>query len=91
MKKFRLDYILDVFALVFAGTQPEDLIKYIQLALGILATLVSIAFSIWQWWKRASKDGKITEEEFKEGADIIRDGTNEIKHHLEDKNKSKGE
>lgn len=91
MKKFRLDYILDGFGFVLFGVQVDELLKWVQLGLTILATLVSIAFSIWQWWKKASADGKITEEEFKEGADIIRDGTNEIKHHLEDKNKSKGE
>lgn len=90
MKKFRVDYIFDGIALVFAGIQPEVLFQYIQLGLGILATLISIAFSLWQWWKRAKQDGKITEEEFKEGADIIKNGTNEIKHHLEDKN-DKGE
>ena len=87
MKKFRIDYVFDGLALIFAGIQPEVLFQCIQLGLGILATLLSIAFSVWQWWKKASQDGKITEEEFKEGADIIKNGTEEVKHHLEDKNK----
>ena len=85
MKKFRLDYIFDGIALVFAGIQPEVLFQYIQLGLGILATLLSIAFSIWQWWKRASKDGKITEEEIQEGIDILKKGENDLK------DKKKGE
>ena len=82
----RVDYIFDSIAIVFASVQPEVLFRYISLVLSILATLVSLAFSIWNWWKKAKEDGKITKEEFKEGADIIRDGTNEIKHHLEYKN-----
>lgn len=85
MKKFRLDYIFDGIALVFAGIQPEVLFQYIQLGLGILATLLSIAFSIWQWWKRASKDGKITEEEIQEGIDILKKGEDDLK------DKKKGE
>ena len=85
MKKFRIDYIFDGIALTFASIQPEALFQYISLILSILATLVSIAFSLWQWWKKANQDGKITKEEFKEGADIIKNGTDEVKHHLEDK------
>lgn len=86
MKKFRFDYVFDGIALIFAGIQPEVLFQYIQLGLGILATLLSIAFSIWQWWKRASQDGKITEDEIKEGIDILKKG----KDDLNDKGK-KGE
>lgn len=89
MKKFRLDYIFDCLALVFAGIQPEVLFQYIQLGLGILATIISLAFSIWQWWKKAKQDDKITKEEFKEGADIIQGGIEEVKHHLEDKDERK--
>lgn len=85
----RVDYLFDCIAIIFASIQPEVLFQYISLGLSILATILSIAFSIWQWWKKANKDGKITEEEFKEGAEILKHGSDEIKHHLEDK--SKGE
>ncbi|MBR2651407.1 hypothetical protein IKD48_01120 [bacterium] len=83
----RFDYIFDGVAIVFASIQPEVLFQYISLGLSILATLLSISFSIWQWWKKAKKDGKITSEEFKEGVEIIQNGTKELQHHLEDKNK----
>ena len=59
----RLDYLFDVSALVLAIAQNDVLLKYIQLALGIIATLLSIAYTIWKWWKKASADGKITKEE----------------------------
>ena len=83
----RIDYIFDSIAIVFASVQPEVLFRYVSLALSIFATLISIAFSIWQWWKKAKQDGKITEDEIKEGAKIIQDGTDKIKHTLDDKDK----
>lgn len=83
----RIDYIFDSIAIVFASVQPEVLFRYVSLALSIFATLISIAFSIWQWWKKAKQDGKITEDEIKEGAKIIQDGTEKIKHTLDDKDK----
>ena len=79
MKKFRVDYILDLFALTLAGVQVEEILKWVQLAFGILATLISIAFSLWQWWKRAKQDGKITEEEIQEGIEILHKGEEALK------------
>ena len=73
MKNTRLDYILDVVAITLGITQGEELLRYIQLGFGILATLISIAFSIWKWWKKASADGKITKDEIKELSDELKD------------------
>lgn len=73
MKNTRFDYILDVVAITLGLTQGEDLLRYIQLGFGILATLISIAFSIWKWWKKASADGKITKDEIKELSDELKD------------------
>lgn len=79
MKKFRVDYILDLFALTLAGVQVEEILKWVQLAFGILATLISIAFSLWQWWKRAKQDGKITKEKIQEGIEILHKGEETLK------------
>ena len=78
MSKFRLDYVLDGIALYLASIQVDEILKYVQLIAGILATIISIAFSIWKWWKKASADGKITKDEIKDGIEIIKD-------HLDDK------
>lgn len=79
MKKFRLDYIFDGIALALAGIQVEEVFKWVQLSVGLLATILSVAFTLWQWWKRAKKDGKITEEEINEGIDILNNGIDELK------------
>lgn len=78
MSKFRIDYVLDGIALYLASIQVDEILKYVQLIAGILATIISIAFSIWKWWKKASADGKITKDEIKDGIEIIKD-------HLDDK------
>lgn len=88
MKKFRFDYVLDGIAFVLFGVQVDELLKWVQLGLTILATLVSIAFSIWQWWKKASADGKITEDEVNEAIDIIKKPLND-KEEKEKKNNDK--
>lgn len=73
MKDTRIDYVLDALAIALGLSQGQELLSYIQLGLGILATIVSIAFSIWKWWKKASADGKITSEEIKELSDDLKD------------------
>lgn len=64
-------------ALVYLGAaiQPEVLFKWIQLGLGILLTLVGIAYKIWCWYRKAKADGKITGEEIKE---LIKENKDEV-------------
>ena len=76
----RIDYLFDASAIALAIAQNEALLKYIQLGLGIFATLVSLAFTIWKWWKKASEDGKITKEE-------VDDLIDELNEDIDDKRK----
>lgn len=73
MKETRFDYLLDAVAIGLGLSQGQELLSYIQLGLGILATIISIAFSVWKWWKKASADGKITKDEIKELSDELKD------------------
>lgn len=73
MKDARVDYFLDLIALSLGLSQGEELLSYIQLGLGVIATLLSIAYSIYKWWKKASADGKITKEEIKDLSDDLKD------------------
>lgn len=70
-----------------AGTstaiQPNEIFQYIQMGLTIIATIITIILGLRAWWKDAKKDGKITEDEIKEGIDIIQNGVDA----LQDKNK----
>ena len=72
MKEMRIDYILDGIAVGLGVAQVNEIMQIVQLTLGVLATIVSIAFSLYKWWKKAKADGKITEEEINEAIDIIK-------------------
>ncbi len=61
----------------------NQIIVICNLVLTIIATIVSLVYTIWKWWKKAKADGKITEDEVDELMDDIHQVTN-------DKNK-KGE
>lgn len=80
MKEFRIDYVLDGIAVGLGVAQLNQVMQIIQLTLGILATIISITFSLYKWWKKAKEDGKITEDEINEAVDIINDA-------LDDKDK----
>lgn len=72
MKETRIDYLFDVIAIGLGLSQGQELLSYIQLGLGIGATILSLGFTIWKWWKKASADGKIDKEEIKELSDDIK-------------------
>ncbi len=61
----------------------NQIIVICNLVLTIIATVVSLVYTIWKWWKKAKADGKITEDEVDELMNDIHQVTN-------DKNK-KGE
>lgn len=72
MKDTRIDYLLDALAIGLGLSQGQELLSYIQLGLGIGATILSLGFTIWKWWKKASADGKIEKDEIKELSDDIK-------------------
>lgn len=69
--------------LVYLGAviQPDVLFKWIQLGLGILLTVIGIAYKIWCWYRKAKADGKITGEEIKE---LINENKDEVIEVAED-------
>lgn len=81
MKPSRIDYLLDVgaFGSAIYATIEKNL-EIISWTIACIAGLVSLAFSLYQWYKEAKSDGKITKDELKEGAKIVKD-------HFEDKKK----
>ena len=63
--------------------QVEDALRIAGIILSVIISLLIIIDKIITWWKNAKADGKITEDEIKEGVEIIKDGTQEIKDHIE--------
>ena len=66
-------------------SQVEDALRIAGIVLSVIISLLIIVDKIITWWKNAKADGKITEDEIKEGVEIIKDGTQDIKDHIEGK------
>ena len=69
----------------------EHITAIICMIVGLLITIIcSIVIPFIKWWKKAKADGKITEDEIKEGVEIIENGINELKDKTkEDKEEKK--
>ena len=81
MKTLRIDYLLDATSVSFLTyASVVETAKAIYWALAGLASLLSLAFTIYTWYKKAKSDGQITKDELKEGAKIVID-------HFENKRK----
>lgn len=87
MRNSRIDYILDAVGITFTISQTEELFRLISIVLVCLSTAVSLAFSLYNWWKKAKSDGQITKEEIEEGKKIL----NEHLHKIDDIKKNKKE
>lgn len=68
---------------ILTATQTKEVFEIVSLILSIVISILIIVSKIVDWYKRAKADGKIDEDEIKEGIDIIVDGTKEIKDHIE--------
>jgi len=78
----RYDYIGDSVGIIFTAIQSNELFQLIGFILTILSIVISIAYSIYQWWKEAKKDGKITKEEIN---DVISNVKKQIDKHQDNK------
>ena len=74
----RYDYLCESVAVVTTAIQTEQIFQYISLFLTIIATFISICFSVYSWLKNAQKDGKIDSDEVSELKKIIEDSKKEI-------------
>lgn len=61
----------DAVAVVGTAVQMDEVKQWISMAITIVAGIVSIALSIWKWWKSAKKDGKIDEKEIEDLQQIL--------------------
>lgn len=88
MKHNFLDWIGCGTGVILTAVQTNQIFQTISLILTCIATLMTIGYNIYRWYKKATEDKKITPEEIKEGIDIINDGIDKIEGLS---NKDKGE
>lgn len=71
---------------VGTALQTSEVLQIISMVITILGGIVSlIVLPLLNWWKNAKKDGKIDEDEIKEGIEIVNNGVNTIKDNLDKK------
>ena len=76
------------FGIVGTATQTNEILQTISLIITIIGAVISmIIVPILSWYFKAKKDGKITNEEIKEGVDTLTDGIEKVNDTLKDKEK----
>ena len=79
MKNNIISWVGSVVTLICAGLTTSEAMQIALYALGIISALVSLAFNIYVWYKKAKADGVITKEELEELDDIVTKGIKDIK------------
>ena len=78
MKDHPINYIANCFGVIFSAIQSNEILSWVSWGLTLLATLVSLLFTLWKWWRKVKQDGKIDDGEIQEGLDIVNDHINQI-------------
>ena len=68
---------------LIALTQVEEMLRIVGIVLSVIISILIIVDKIVTWWKKAKADGKITEDEIHEGIEIIKEGSEDIKNHID--------
>ena len=76
---------LNAFQYLATTLQENPILKWVQLGLSILTSVILIGYRLWKWWREAKKDGKIDDKEIDEGLDILSDGLEDINKSLDGK------
>ena len=75
---------LNSAAAIATVTQTEHTLQVIQIIITCIAAAVSLAYTLWRWYRKAKEDGKIDEKELDECIDIIHDNTKELTDKLKE-------
>lgn len=70
-------------------TQVEQVLRIASFALSVLISILILASRIYDWWKKAHADGKITKDEIDELGSIVGDEIKDIKEKVESAQDSK--
>jgi multisubunit Na+/H+ antiporter MnhG subunit len=75
-----------LFGSAMTMIQTNETFQLIQAILSIIALFITTAYTLWKWYRKASKDGKITEDEVDE---LFEDLNNIKEENLDDKSRNK--
>ena len=81
-------------ALSFIGTatQTNEVLQNISLVITIIGLIITfIILPLLNWYHKSKQDGKIDNDELKDGINIIVDGTEKIKNKIDKKDNNKKE
>lgn len=78
MQEKPINYIANTVACITTALQSDEIFRYVSLSLTILSIVVSLAFTIYRWYKVATTDGRIDNEEIDELMKHINEDVNEI-------------
>lgn len=79
MSKQELSYGANAIGVILTAAQTQEIFQIVSLVLTIVATLFSLAFTIYNWIKKAKADGKITPEEWDELRDLTKEDIEKLK------------
>lgn len=79
MKDKVVDCCMIGMNVILTASQANERLQTIQLILNIISIVIVIAINLLRWYHSSKQDGKITIDELEEGANIIKDGIDEIK------------
>lgn len=78
MKSF-YEYTANAFQYILTVSQTKEIFQIISLCLSIITTLVIMGSKVYNWWRTARADGKLTKEEVEELHNILTESIEEIK------------
>lgn len=71
---------------VGTASQTNELLQTISLIITIIGGVITfVLLPLWNWWKKAKADGKITKDEIKEGVDVATNGIKDLDDKLHGK------
>ena len=84
-----LSWVCSAVTTACAGVSTSEVSQIILYIIGIVSAVISLAYNIYVWYKKASADGKITAGEIKKGKETIEDGLDDLANKANNKDKEK--
>ena len=69
--KTRIDLMAEAVAGIATALQTDGLLRFISFILTAISVMISIAFTLYKWHKKALEDGRITTDELSELVDEL--------------------